>query len=170
MPNINYNILDPCCGGRMMWFNKKDTRCLFADQRQGRMVVRQHRPKSDKGSIRNRKDKVVNPDYIHDFRQMPFEDNTFYHVVFDPPHIRNISIKSQLGFSYGSLSKESWREDLKKGFSECFRVLKNNGTLVFKWNEVDIPLRKILELTDYKPLYGHKTGKKMLTHWVCFIK
>ena len=22
-------ILDPCCGSRMMWFNKQDQRCLF---------------------------------------------------------------------------------------------------------------------------------------------
>tara|TARA_Y100001972_G_C7638021_1_gene320433 strand:+ start:1091 stop:1597 length:507 start_codon:yes stop_codon:yes gene_type:complete len=167
---MQYKILDPCCATRAMWFNKNDDRCLFADQRQGRMVVRHHRPKSDKGAIRNRNDKVVDPVYVHDFRQMPYPDNSFYHVVFDPPHIRNISMKSQIGFAYGSLDKETWQEDIKKGFAECFRVLKPNGTLIFKWNEVDIPLRRILKLTDYTAMYGHRTGKKMLTHWVAFIK
>ena len=26
-------ILDPCCGSRMMWFDKQDQRCLFGDRR-----------------------------------------------------------------------------------------------------------------------------------------
>jgi hypothetical protein len=56
------------------------------------------------------------------------------------------------------------------GFSECFRVLKPFGTLIFKWNEVDIPLRQVLALTDHKPLYGHRSGKAAKTHWVAFMK
>jgi hypothetical protein len=38
---------------------------------------------------------------------------------------------------YGKLS-ESWREDISKGFAECFRVLYSDGVLVFKWNETQI--------------------------------
>ena len=26
-------VLDPCCGSRMMWFDKQDQRVLFGDQR-----------------------------------------------------------------------------------------------------------------------------------------
>lgn len=147
-----------------MWFDKHDERCLFADERCETMEI-DHHP-----SQNNRSPKVVNPDQIHDFRNMPYDDESFYHVVFDPPHVWNISIKSVTGFSYGSLSKDTWQDDLKKGFSECFRVLKTNGILVFKWNEVDIPLRQILKLTPCKPLYGHRSGKKANTHWVTFIK
>jgi len=77
---------------------------------------------------------------------------------------------SVLGFSYGSLDKETWKDDLRKGFAECFRVLKPNGTLIFKWNEIDIPLKEVLALTNEKPLYGHKSGKKANTHWVAFVK
>jgi len=148
----------------MMWFDKHDKRCLFADERCETMEI-DHHP-----SQNGRSPKVVNPDQIHDFRNMPYENESFYHVVFDPPHVRNISIKSVTGFSYGSLSKDTWQDDLKKGFAECFRVLKTNGILVFKWNEVDIPLRQILKLTPCKPLYGHRSGKKANTHWVTFIK
>ena len=79
-------------------------------------------------------------------------------------------MKSVTGFSYGSLDRDTWREDTAKGFAECFRVLKTNGTLIFKWNEVDIPLKEILTLTNEKPLYGHRSGKKSNTHWVAFIK
>jgi hypothetical protein len=157
-------VLDACCGGRMMWFDKQDERCLFADQRRETMDI-DHLP-----SQAGRSAKVVDPDQIHDFRDMPYENESFYHVVFDPPHVRNISMKSIIGFSYGSLDKETWQDDLSKGFAECFRVLKSHGTLIFKWNEVDIPLKDVLLLTDHKPLYGHKSGKKANTHWVAFIK
>lgn len=157
-------VLDACCGGRMMWFDKQDDRCLFADQRRETMSIN-HFP-----SQKNRSAKVVNPEQIHDFKNMPYKDESFHHVVFDPPHVRNISMKSVTGFSYGSLNKETWQDDLRLGFAECFRVLKQSGTLIFKWNEVDIPLREVLALTTEKPLYGHRSGKKANTHWVAFIK
>ena len=70
---------------------------------------------------------------------------------------------------YGRLDG-SWKDDIKAGFSECFRVLKPGGTLIFKWNEYDIPLKQVLKLTDYKPMYGHRSGKQQKTHWVAFIK
>jgi hypothetical protein len=157
-------VLDACCGGRMMWFDKHDDRCLFADCREGVMGI-SHLP-----SAQGRSPKSVQPDELHDFRDMPYENESFHHVVFDPPHVRNISMKSVTGFSYGSLDKDTWQDDLRLGFAECFRVLKLNGTLIFKWNEVDIPLREVLALTPEKPLYGHRSGKKANTHWVAFLK
>ena len=30
---MNPTVLDPCCGSRMMWFDKQDPRILFGDQR-----------------------------------------------------------------------------------------------------------------------------------------
>ena len=59
---------------------------------------------------------------------------------------------------------------LRSGFSECFRVLKPEGVLIFKWNDCRFPVKEILALTDQKPLFGHRSGKKMGTHWVTFIK
>lgn len=145
----------------MMWFDKHDARCLFADCREGVL--------DGKAYKKNVGMKIVKPDQKHDFRDMPYQDNSFHHVVFDPPHVRNLSMKSVTGFSYGSLDKETWQDDLRLGFAECFRVLKPNGTLIFKWNEVDIPLREVLALTPQKPLYGHRSGKKANTHWVAFV-
>ena len=147
-----------------MWFDKGDNRVVFADCRNEVMVI-DHLP-----SQQGRSPKSIQPDVMHDFRNMNFPDESFYHVVFDPPHVRELSMKSVAGFSYGSLDKHCWRDDLTKGFAECFRVLKPNGTLIFKWSEVDIPLKEILSLTPEKPLYGHRSGKKANTHWVCFIK
>jgi len=108
----------------------------------------------------------VNPDIIGDFRKIPFEDSTFKLVIFDPPHLIKVGEKSWLAKKYGRLN-ENWKEDIKTGFSECFRVLENHGILIFKWNEEQIKLNEILNLTKYKPLFGNKRNK---THWIVFIK
>ncbi len=63
-----------------------------------------------------------------------------------------------------------WREMIRKGFAEGFRVLRPNGTLVFKWCDYDVPVSELLSLADVKPLYGHRSGKQSQTHWVTFIK
>ena len=56
------------------------------------------------------------------------------------------------------------------GFRECIRVLDDYGVLIFKWSEVQIPLSRILDVIDAKPLFGHKSGKASKTHWMCFMK
>ena len=48
--------------------------------------------------------------------------------------------------------------------------LKDGGFLIFKWNETDIPVSKILALTDHKPILGHRVGKLNKTHWILFMK
>lgn len=70
---------------------------------------------------------------------------------------------------YGKLP-ENWRPIIRDGFKECMRVLKTNGTLVFKWCEIDIPTREIIQAVGVTPMYGHRSGKKSQTHWLCFIK
>jgi len=108
----------------------------------------------------------IKPDVIADFRNMPFEDNTFYLVVFDPPHLRYAGEKSWLAKKYGILS-EDWKSDIAQGFRECMRVLKPNGTLIFKWNEEQVKLSEVLEAIGQKPLFGNRRNK---THWLVFMK
>jgi len=165
IPDVsNRFILDACCGSRMFWFDKENPNVLFIDIRTGEMAMDVGTP-----NTKGRTPKIVAPDIIADFRNMPFENETFYHVVFDPPHLyKGAGENGMIAFKYGLL-KETWREDLRKGFSECFRVLKPNGTLIFKWCETEIPLKEVLGLTDKKPLYGHRSGKKTQTHWVAFL-
>lgn len=150
-------VLDPTCGSRMFWFNKQDPRALYGDHR-----VETH-TLSDGRSL------VVSPDIVLDFQQLPFADNSFYHVVFDPPHLHNAGPKSWMAAKYGKLLP-GWQDHLTQGFSECFRVLKPGGTLIFKWNETQIKLSEILPLTPHAPLYGHRSGKQAKTHWVAFVK
>lgn len=153
------SIIDVCCGGRMFYFNKHDKRVLFCDKREL------------KTTLCDGREFEVAPDIVADFTDLPFDDNTFHVVVFDPPHLKNNNQdpKGYQHIKYGSL-KEGWEDELKKGFAECFRVLKPNGVLIFKWNETEIKVSEILKLTDEKPLFGHKSGKASKTHWITFIK
>jgi len=154
----NPPVLDVCCGARMFYFDKQDARVLFCDKR-----VESH-------ILCDGRFLEINPDIQLDFTNLPFNDETFYHVCFDPPHLIKVGQNSWLAKKYGQLNKLSWQDDLRKGFAECFRVLKHNGTLIFKWNEQDVPIKKILALTEHKPLYGHISGKRSNTHWISFIK
>lgn len=146
-------ILDACCGSRMFWFDRKHPDTLYMDIREEEFEI-------------HGKHVCVKPDVIGDFRNMPFGDNSFYMVVFDPPHLKWAGPNSIMKVQYGELSKE-WREDLTKGFEECFRVLKPNGTLIFKWSDCRVTLKEVLELTPKEPLFGQKRQK---THWLTFMK
>jgi hypothetical protein len=120
-------ILDACCGGRQFWFNKHQPNTIFIDIR-----------KEEKGYQNARPNKEISPDIIADFRKLPFEDKRFKMVVFDPPHIIAKGPTFRMVKEYGWLDKENWREDIKKGFDECWRVLEDYGTLIFKWAEVSV--------------------------------
>lgn len=160
---MNKPILDACCGGKMFYFDKNDPRVLFQDIRCEETTLCDGRKFS------------VTPDIVGDFTSMDFPDNTFSMVVFDPPHLRwwgKNPDKKPTGFQqtkYGTL-RADWKDTLAKGFAECFRVLRPGGFLIFKWNEHDIKVSTILKLTDQKPIFGHKSGKRANTHWICFMK
>lgn len=151
-------ILDPCCGSRMFWFDKSHPEVVYGDIREERHELCDGRSLS------------ISPDVNIDFRELPYENNSFKLVVFDPPHLKRAGEKSWMRAKYGVLNPGTWQEDIKKGFSECFRVLATDGVLIFKWNETQITVSTILKLTDKKPLFGHPSGKKGGTHWMCFMK
>jgi len=147
----------------MFWFDKKDDRAVFVDKRRERHELK------DKSSAGGSRELIIDPDYIADFTALPFADNSFALVVFDPPHFKRNGEKSWVGLKYGTLAT-GWPDTLRAGFAECFRVLRTEGVLIFKWCAAEIPLSRILELTTEKPLFGHRSGKQQKTHWVCFMK
>ncbi|OTG88925.1 class I SAM-dependent methyltransferase [Acinetobacter sp. ANC 3813] len=153
----NALILDPCCGSRMFWFDRTHANVIFGDIR----VLEQQ--------LCDGRELNIKPDKQMDFRALPFHDNSFKLVVFDPPHLTKAGSSSWLAAKYGKLN-ESWQEDLQQGFTECFRVLEEFGVLIFKWNETQIKVSEILKLTPNKPLFGHISGKRANTHWICFMK
>ena len=147
-------ILDACCGSRMFWFDKENPDVVFADNRELETTLCDGRKL------------VIKPNVKMDFRNMPYEDETFKMVVFDPPHLVHAGEKSWLGQKYGILPKD-WKTYISAGFDECMRVLKTDGVLIFKWNEEQIKTSEILNCIKYKPLFGDRRSK---THWMVFMK
>ena len=156
-------VLDACCGSRMFWFDKSDPRALFVDKRSESHTL------PDVSSKNGKRKLVIAPDIKADFTDLPFPDNTFAMVVFDPPHFLRNGARSWVGLKYGTLPKD-WENLLRDGFAECFRVLRPEGTLIFKWCSKEIPVSRILALTPEHPLFGHKSGKQSQTHWIAFLK
>ena len=165
MKSKNKPVLDACCGGRMMWFDKMDSRAMFGDQRSEVLTVTDN----SRGNASGQRTLRIEPDTLMDFRAMPFDDGAFKLVAFDPPHLIHAGPRSWLAAKYGKLS-ENWRDDLRAGFAECFRVLAPDGVLVFKWNETQVKLRDVLALTPHKPLFGQVSGRSGMTHWLVFMK
>lgn len=147
-------ILDVCSGSRMFWFDKKNPNTIFMDNRELEDTLCDGRKLE------------IKPDVMADFRNIPFSNDSFKLVVFDPPHLIKVGENSWLAKKYGKLGK-NWQEDLKQGFEECMRVLEQHGVLIFKWNEQQIKLKEILDIIDYEPLFGNKRDK---THWLVFMK
>jgi hypothetical protein len=150
-------ILDACCGSRMFWFDKQNPNVVFADIRSETHILCDGRPLH------------IKPDVQMDFTDMKFEDGSFRLVVFDPPHMNKLGGGTWMAQKYGVLFS-TWKQDLRKGFDECMRVLIPYGILIFKWNEAQIKLNQVLELLPIKPLFGHVTGKHGRTIWMAFMK
>ena len=153
-------ILDACCGSKMFWFDKNHPSTIYFDKREvenhefypGRYIE-------------------IKPDVVGDFTNLPFDDNSFSLVVFDPPHLEKLGTRSWTYLKYGRLDGD-WRMLIHDGFNECMRVLKPDGVLIFKWSEVQIKLTEVLEIIgdEHKPLFGHRSGKHNKTHWITFMK
>ncbi len=156
-------VLDVCCGSRMFWFNKRDPRAVYLDKR------REKHSLTDSSSRGGRRALVIDPDTVGDFTNLPYPENLFYIVVFDPPHLFGNGKNGWLAKKYGKLDGD-WRGEIRTGFKECFRVLRPGGSLIFKWNETDIPVSEILKLTDELPLFGNQCGKSSKSHWIVFMK
>ena len=149
----------------MMWFDRQHPDVVFGDQRSETLVV------TDRSNGRENGTRTlhIKPDVLMDARALPYPNGVFKLVAFDPPHLVRAGPRSWLVAKYGKLG-EDWREDLRAGFAECFRVLRPDGVLIFKWCEDEIPVSQILALTEQKPLFGHRSGKQQKTHWVTFMK
>jgi hypothetical protein len=161
-------ILDPTAGYRMCWFNKKQPNTIYLDQRP-----------------------ECAPDIVGDFRDLSqFPDNTFRLIVFDPPHILKTKARNlvRLIAQFGALEPDTWKQDLRKGFDEMWRVLAPYGVLLLKWNTHQISASELLVILGRKPLVyqissskgrrefdkltqKHSSGTYTLqTLWFCFMK
>ena len=149
-------ILDPACGSKMFWFDKSADGVVFGD------VRRESHTLCDGRSL------VIRPDVQLDYTALPFGNGVFDMVVFDPPHMDSLGSNSWMAKKYGRLTGD-WRAAMAQGFAECFRVLSPNGSLIFKWCEFDVQVGEVVKLAGRDPLFGHKSGKRSNTHWLCFV-
>lgn len=156
-------ILDMTCGGRSIWFNKQHPAAIYCDKREVEQTL--YFGKGRTSPHHN----DIKPDIVCDFTALPFDDDSFSLVVFDPPHLVNAKETAWLVKKYGKLD-ENWPQMLHDGFAEGMRVLKLNGVLIFKWSEYDIPATDVWKAIGQKPLFGHHSGRKSKTFWGCFMK
>jgi SAM-dependent methyltransferase len=160
-------ILDATAGMRGIWYQKNHPFVTFLDIRKG---VYDSKTKNAKFSSRRRT--RVNPDVVADWCDVPFPDNHFDMVIFDPPHIfgNRGTVLSGLEVRYGKMFKDNWKQIFKDGIKELFRVLKPKGVFILKWCESHKSLDEILSLFPYKPMVGTRTGQANKNHWVMFLK
>lgn len=157
----NKFILDACCSVKAMWYDKNHPNAVYIDIRE-----------EPNGFMGYGRKEGIHPDCIMDFRKMEFPDNSFKLIVFEPPHLSKLGKTSLFRKKFGCLNAETWQSDLKRGFAECWRVLDDYGTLIFKWSDSEIPFQKVLALIEHRPLFYNTTNYKAtsVTKWFCFMK
>ena len=77
---MDTKILDVTCGSRTMWFNKNHPAAIYTDKR-----AEELKDVWKSGNGQSERHCVIAPDVRCDFTDLPFEDNSFALVVFDPP-------------------------------------------------------------------------------------
>jgi len=169
-------ILDATAGNRTMWKRKQSDNIIYID------IQRQLE---------------VRPTIFCSNEQLPFPDATFDTIFFDPPHGSGYE-GSLFSFPmqtaefvdkwkmrrtptyYGIEMYKSTKELLRHvcdAQRELFRVLKDDGLLWFKWNELEVKLDRVLTwMTEWQELMrvevkgGSHLGAEHKTYWVCLEK
>jgi hypothetical protein len=133
-------ILDATAGFRKMHYNPNNPRVLYIDERE-----------------------EVKPDIVADFRDLKqFPNKRFKMVVFDPPHLidkwqPDNSKNNPFVAKYGLLKAETWASDIRRGILECYRVLDDYGTLLFKWSSHDKTLDEVFSALPFEPILAEET-------------
>ena len=169
-------ILDATAGNRQMWKKKFSKNITYIDQGERLQIP---------------------PDIICDNTNTPFADKTFDTIFYDPPHrwawegsyfsYQNAEdAKDVWGDRKGVITYYGWdvfktRGDVIKHLynanNELHRILKDDGLLWFKWNEIEISLQQVLSLfgkwDELMRLYVNspmQRKKDVQTYWVVFEK
>lgn len=150
-------ILDACCGTRQIWYDKHNPHALYMDK---------YPRKFEDGMGRTCE---CDPDVVGDFRDMPFANDTFNLVIWDPPHIDHAGPNHWIRNKYGCAEKKTWETDLRAGFDECMRVLRPGGVLILKWSDLQLKIKKVLEVIGQNPVIGDR-GKGPNCIWCVFYK
>ena len=147
---------DATAGARMMWPNKNPPYTVFLDRNT---------------------DGPVPPHIYGDYRRLPFRDDVFDCVIFDPPHAARNKQYKKFNWTnrehpsyYGwDITKTELLSGIAKAQKEIARVSKR---LCFKWGEVDWTLWQILPLfRPWKEINRKLTNAgRVPTWWVTFVR
>jgi DNA modification methylase len=169
-------ILDATAGNRTMWLWKECPHIIHIDMD---------------------KELQIKPDMICDNTQTPFKDKTFDTIFYDPPHnwgtaihyfsFRNSKEREKV-FPHSEgvptyygwdkyKTKDALLNHMNKASKEFYRILKDDGLLWIKWNEMAIPLRTVLiifkQWIELMRLYvndpTHTAGNAQ-TYWILMCK
>lgn len=140
----------------MWWWDKKHPLAVYMDKRV-----------APRGTAANRPNWECAPDLLADFRELPFANESFRLVLFDPPHEVRRSPGGHVRAMYGELHPDTEQEDLARGFAECWRVLAAGGTLVFKWAGA---LDRVRRHFPAQPVVGTRVPRGGQTRWFIFYK
>ena len=133
-----------------MWWDKSHPDVLYMDKR----VV-------PPGSIVQQPMWAVEPDLVADYTALPFPDETFEMVVYDPPHAPITT--GIIASKYGTMTD---LDEITAGLRECLRV--SRGWVVFKWSEAPFPVGEVINRLGVQPMFGHTTAKSGSTIWCVF--
>ena len=169
-------ILDATAGNRTMWQVKDISHIIYVDMER---------------KLKNK------PTLFADNTNLPFPNKTFDTIFYDPPHnwgggdepnpiypseIKKWAEKHKpFAFTYYGWDKYKTRVQLIRHVymaqKEFYRVLKDDGILLFKWNEMRIPLDRILgafdrwvQIMDLRVNDITHTASQHQTFWVLFVK
>jgi SAM-dependent methyltransferase len=150
----------------MWWWNKEHPLAIYMDKHRvprgsSEMLV------TNEGKRHASPGWACEPDVVGDFRAMPFADETFQMVTFDPPHNVRTEALGVNGLMYGALHPDTEQEDLRRGFAECWRVLAPGGTLVFKWAG---KIERVKPHFPATPIVGTRVPRGLQTWWLVFYK
>jgi len=116
-------MLDATAGNRMLWSHKTPPNTIFLDKETGLRVP---------------------PDVFGCWERLPFRDDIFDSILFDPPHYAGFGPKSRhanpAGNSWFGMfgTKKKLVRAMANGIQEFLRVGKNTCRLCFKWCDTRI--------------------------------
>ena len=117
------------------------------------------------------KNRIIKPTIQADNRALPFKDEIFEMVLYDPPHMINNIESSELQHTYSVLNPVTWIIDMSSSIKELFRVLKPKGIFIFKWAENSKTIKEALKLFPIDPLFGsNPLNPQHKTWWILFRK
>jgi len=150
-------MLDASAGNRMLWSNKNPPNTVFLD----------------KNTLLK-----IPPDILGVWENLPFRDDVFDCVLFDPPHKFNRTSgfwanPSSPNYYGADISRTKLVTGIFHGTREFLRIAKR---LCFKWSDDEISLARVLSLfpREWEKIFHKEVDKNNahgnIIHYITFCR